>query len=310
MIVKLPFSPNNVLAARIPDWNPEKAIHRRCPVCESGSPQLILERPDKFVVSRYSICGMIYLADIPYQEEIIKFYKNYGNFKRFQRPKKDYSWLKLKWIKLIARQNFYISILEFTGGINGQNICEIGCSYGWFLRLLASKGGQVFGVEIDEEALYFLKENGIHATPIIDTSFEYDIVCLLQLLEHLTNPSEILSIVSKVLNKDGRVLISVPNAGEYTKVGSAWVGFRVDLEHYNYFDLQSLSKLLLNHGLSIEHFWEHAQPAIRGEINTKNNITNPFKKGWMGIRNIIGGLLSENSSQKGSFVLTVVARKF
>jgi len=306
MIFDLPNLPKTVRAAKLPSWTIEKSVHRCCPVCASDSPRPIVRRPDKFIVHLCSTCGMIYLADIPCNEEISNFYKEYASFKEFQKTNRDCSWVKREWF---AKRNRFISILEATGGIKGLNVCEIGCSYGEFLKLIKHRGGKVFGVEIDNDAQCFLKECGIYITSVIDTSVEYDIVCLIQVLEHLISPSEMLSDISKSLKKDGRALISVPNGGEYAKAGPSWIGFRVDFEHLNYFDLLSLTKLLFKHELIVEQFWEHTQPAIKREINTKNYITNPFKKGWMRIRNIISGLLCENISQKGSFVLTVVARK-
>lgn len=128
--------------------------------------------------------------------------------------------------------------------------------------------GKAYGVEVDRGALNFLRLNNFKADSVIDKSNNYDVICMLQVLEHLYSPLETISELSKIIKDDGRLLISIPNAGEYSKIGLGWIGFRVDLEHINYFDLGSLSNLLLNHEFYIEHFWEHNQPVLmRKNIN-------------------------------------------
>ena len=104
----------------------------------------------------------------------------------------------------------------------------------------------------------------------------------------------------------------MPNAGEYLKAGPSWIGFRVDFEHLNYFDLHSLSQLLRQHNLFVEHFWEHLQPSIqrRMTIQKQYYAIGLMKKGLEKIRTIANWIFEEqNIFNQGSFVLTVVARK-
>lgn len=235
-------------------------------------------------------------------EEIEKFYNLYSDFKGLKKPKLKYGWFK-RWRS--AQNNFFIHVLEETGGIKGLKICEIGCSYGNFLELLRFKGGHTYGVEIDNNCLESLKERGFLCSKEIDLSQKYDIVCMLQLLEHIINPSQLLSKIANSICQDGRVLISVPNAGEYYKIGSSWIGFRVDLEHINYWTLHSLAELLIMHGLIIEHFWEHKQPAIQRAISV-----NEFPPIIRFINSAIKKFLNFDVMNIGTFVLTVLARKF
>ena len=139
---------------------------------------------------------------------------------------------------------------------------------------------------------------------------EFDVICLFQVLEHLVEyPSALLADISRSLSKDGRVLIAVPNGGEYAKTGPAWLGFRVDLEHVNYFDLKSLAALLSKHGLFCEHYWEDAQPAIARETHRHREVA---VMRWP--KRIVKALFNRFMVERGilnqgSFVLTVLARK-
>ncbi len=292
----LPPLPESVNAGKIPQWNLTKLIHRPCPVCNEDSPKPIVTRPDKLKVSICQNCNMIYLAEIPCLEDIEKFYSSYGEFKGVGEGIIKQNWLR---IRKSAMTNFFIRILEATGGIKGHNVCDIGCSYGSFLELIKHQGGFAYGVEIDRNALESLKKRGYSVSAEVDLSRKYDIICMLQLLEHLPNPSRLLTKISNALHLDGRILISVPNAEEYFKIGYSWIGFRVDLEHLNYFTLHSLSELLINNNLIIEQYWEHNQPGVQ---RSKKNAAKL-------IRIIDKILIPIYIKQIGSFVLTVLARK-
>jgi len=311
MIEKLTPLPPTVKAGKFPNWNINNLYHRNCPVCNQDIPIPIVTRPDNFIVHRCSKCNMIYLADIPKPDEIYKFYTYYASFKGLKQASKFMNYLKLPKNKIASNKNFFIDILENTGGIKGCSVCDIGCSFGWFLELIRYKGGYPVGVELDNNARNILKKKGIPAFEEIDSNKKYDIICMFQLLEHLVNPSDLLKKVSSSLLEDGRVLISVPNAGEFAKIGYTWIGFRVDFEHVNYFDLHSLSNLLLKHGLIIEHFWEHNQPGVQRIIDIKKLENNIVNRSFKFVKSIIKGFLNNRQyiMQKGTFVLTVLARK-
>ncbi|WP_083800245.1 class I SAM-dependent methyltransferase [Desulfobacca acetoxidans] len=154
-----------------------------------------------------------------------------------------------------------------------------------------------------------LAGKNIPATKFLDLSKKYDIVCLFQVLEHLVNPKKLIDDISQVLNPDARLLISVLNAEEYNKIGHSWVGFRVDLEHLNYFNLRNLSEILLSQDMYIEHFWEHKQPSVARNGDPKINISlfrKLYKKIFISLLRYFCG---DNLYNQGSFVLTVLARK-
>ncbi len=299
-MIELPFLPQNVHAGKPPGWNAQNARRRPCPVCSGDTPAPLVIRPDRFVVHKCKNCGMHYLADIPSPEELAKFYQGYGIHKNYGFGKAGL------WDKISANlNNPFINILENTGGIRGVSICEIGCSGGFFLELLKYRGGNVFGVELDANAAKVLEEKKIPHSESIPEGRRYDVFCLFQVLEHLSRPGDMLETIAGAMEKDGRLLISIPNAGEIAKAGLTWIGFRVDLEHINYFDLASLSNLLSRHGLLLEQFWEHAQPCIPRSGPVKSQPSS-LTINW---RRITGLIYPKPISSQGSFVATILARK-
>jgi SAM-dependent methyltransferase len=192
----------------------------------------------------------------------------------------------------------YCSILEQTGGIAGFRIAEVGCSYGHFLQVLRAKGADVTGIEIDQEALNFLSSIGIPACSNIGQR-ELDVICAIQLIEHLLDPASFVKSASQSLQEGGRLLLSLPNAVGLQEVGPAWIGFRVDLEHVNYFTCRTLADLLAANGLYIEHYWEHGQPGIR---QVRSFLPALMKRG-------LEALFHSPPFADGNYVLTVLARK-
>jgi 2-polyprenyl-3-methyl-5-hydroxy-6-metoxy-1,4-benzoquinol methylase len=241
-------------------------LTRECPVCGGRDADFLCQRPDLLAVERCQTCGMMFVRRIPSERQLTDYYQTYASQKGYtkQRP--------LSWLERAAAcsQNLYIEATEQTGGLVGRTVLDIGCSTGDFLELIKFKGGRPEGVEIDAPAREEARSRGytVHAT--LPGSGPYDVTSALQVLEHLSNPDEMVAAMVRLTKPEGRVLLAVPNAGEVSHLGRDWLGFRVDLEHFNYFTTGTLADLLRRHGLLVEHFWEHRQPhVVRTDIEPK-----------------------------------------
>jgi SAM-dependent methyltransferase len=244
---------------------------------------------------------MTYLPEIPPDEDLEAFYRNYGEYKQLMPGR--VSWLRR--ILPIHAPDPLIELLEYSGGLGGQQVCEVGCSHGRFLSRARKRGAAVFGVELDEAALESLRRLGIPAAKALDTTRKFDVVCAFQLIEHLARPAQFVEEASRVLEPEGRLLLALPNGGECEKVGRAWIGYRVDLEHLNYFSIASLSHLLTRYGLYVEHFWESHQPNI-----PRRNLSPGAATGWKRkAADLLRKLQCEPYQNSGTFVLCVLARK-
>lgn len=255
VIPLLPPLPPSVKAGRVPQWPLDRLIHRPCPVCGGDAPRPICRRPDRLVVACCAACGMHYLPEIPSEAEMQVFYRNYGEYKGLC-PRPEPRWRR--WIPW-QRPNPFLEILLQTGGLAGLQLCEVGCTYGYFLRKCRIAKARVTGVEWDEQALAYLRALGIPAHKSMPDEAAFDVVCAFQLIEHLADPSGFVADVARRLAPDGRLLLALPNGSEVDRIGPSWVGFRLDLEHFNYFSTRTLAALLARHDLYLEQVWEYMQ---------------------------------------------------
>lgn len=258
MTLPLPSMNARVRVGAIPDWDRTNLVHRPCPACLGDSPVPYVVRPDELTVHRCRDCGMLYLADVPSPDQVQAFYARYTGFKHFRpRPRNRLT----NWFRRQADP--YAGILEETGGLKGRRLVDIGCAYGDFLQSARAYGAQTYGVDLDGAALQFVGSLGIPtAMDVSQFSQPFEIATAFQLLEHLADPNGFLDRIAERMDDDGRLLIAVPNGGDAEAVGPGWVGFRVDLEHFNYFTVATMSRLLLRHGFYVESHWEYSQPHV------------------------------------------------
>ncbi|QNP29943.1 class I SAM-dependent methyltransferase [Cylindrospermopsis curvispora] len=100
-------------------------------------------------------------------------------------------------------------------------ILEIGCHTGYFTQFLMQNGHDVLGIEIDESASRVAVEKGckvlccnienIDIQKNIDQKF--DVILLMDVVEHFVYPEKILLSLKSLLKPDGKVIITGPNVG-------------------------------------------------------------------------------------------------
>lgn len=112
-------------------------------------------------------------------------------------------------------------ILPFIGDF-GQNVLEVGCSYGGVLKPFLDRGYNVTGVDINEESINYAKElysdhpykfnlRLIRADILTDRIYaKYDLIILKDTIEHIFNKELLLSRLKELLNPDGKIFIAFP----------------------------------------------------------------------------------------------------
>ncbi len=148
----------------------------------------------------------------------------------------------------------------------GSTVLDIGVADGSVARLLKKMGCRVWGVDIDEEVLTLARE---HCEEVIVgdadqldlgslVSCKFDVILLLDVLEHLKDPLSFLVRASELLTDSGYFVMSVPNVAHvamraqllsgrfpYTDVGI------LDRTHLRFFDPVTAKEFISDAGLVI-----------------------------------------------------------
>lgn len=132
--------------------------------------------------------------------------------------------------------------LKKYGGIkkNGKfKVLEVGCGPGYFLRCIERwfPESEIYGIDIDdsliEHAKLHLKRTILIKHDGQDIPFPddgIDIVCSLQVIEHLERPQSFFTEAKRVLKENGLLIVATPNlTGIPAKIlGEKWQGYRSD----------------------------------------------------------------------------------
>ncbi|MFV9504991.1 MAG: class I SAM-dependent methyltransferase [Oscillochloridaceae bacterium umkhey_bin13] len=98
-------------------------------------------------------------------------------------------------------------------------ILEIGCHTGYFSAYLQRQGYTVFGIEYNAAAVAEAVAQGVDAiqgdiedaTLIKRLGRTFDVIVIMDVLEHLRDPASVLRSLAVLLNPGGKVLITGPN---------------------------------------------------------------------------------------------------
>ncbi len=188
------------------DWEAGDGLeHISCPLCNDKLyVTLLVERG--FNIVRCASCMLVYVNPRPSEKSLGEFYDQYY-------PPESTS----LWERQMARV-FEVEGLKRLNALMGPgHILDVGCGYGFFLKMMKEKGWEVSGVEpsalAGEYAQTALGPNIFRGT-LSEARFEaeyFDAVTLWYVLEHVPGPLEILLEVNRILKRGGVIILRVPN---------------------------------------------------------------------------------------------------
>jgi SAM-dependent methyltransferase len=225
-----------------------------CIVCNGSSTEPVLNRNGfDLVKCRYD--GHLYISNPPSATEVGKIYtREYfeGNcpvgyhHNVFASPKKQIAKAQRKLERIISHT------------ASGR-LLDVGAGPGFFLHL-ADKHYAAEGIDLSYAAVDYARlEFGASITQARFEDFsseggKYSIITMWSVLEHMLDPRENLMHANRLLQEDGLLAISFPNAFGITRYvkGKDWRGFQFP-EHLHFFSNRNLIRLLRETGFDPLH---------------------------------------------------------
>ena len=114
-------------------------------------------------------------------------------------------------------------INQQCGGLTGKKVLDIGCGGGILSEAMAAKNADVTGIDMAEQSLdvakMHLHESGLTVDYQMitaeqfadDNEDKFDVVCCLEMLEHVPDPASIINAAAKALKPNGTLVLSTLN---------------------------------------------------------------------------------------------------
>jgi 2-polyprenyl-3-methyl-5-hydroxy-6-metoxy-1,4-benzoquinol methylase len=153
-----------------------------------------------------------------------------------------------------ARKKEMLHILDFAERTVGpiKNILDIGAGSGIFVEVASISGYTAVGLEPSKSLVDLAKEKKLKVHlgtfPNSRITGEFDLITLIDVIEHLNEPSILIGSLEKSLSKNGTILISTPDVSSKFAKLMKWNWWHFRVAHIGYFDLYTLDLLMKNHG--------------------------------------------------------------
>jgi SAM-dependent methyltransferase len=116
---------------------------------------------------------------------------------------------------------------------------DIGCSMGELLKKIGAR----VSIGVDPDPKWTKEVTALYRT-IDEVQGRFDLITLIQVLEHLNKPQEMMQKVKERLSPGGVVLIEVPNRRAYMTAYNS-------PQHVVAYDMKSLARLVVYAGLEV-----------------------------------------------------------
>jgi 2-polyprenyl-3-methyl-5-hydroxy-6-metoxy-1,4-benzoquinol methylase len=228
-------------------------MKKQCPICKQTKTKIYLKGVQSVYSSKpsniYSCdnCGHFFTDPVPSSKELDDIYTNrYAyNVHSVIHPEKK------------QRASNYAKYIASQGA---KSALEIGCMHGLLLTELAKNGVKAKGIEPDPEAVQICKDLGLDVSVGTLEGFsksksgkKHDAIIMSHVLEHIVQPKKQVELLKNHLNKNGLLVIIVPNSKAPTRkwFGKYWGYWQAPI-HINHFNNQSITHLLKDAGYEVD----------------------------------------------------------
>lgn len=232
---------------------------KACPICDNTSLEIFLTTQDHFLtkeefsIDKCTSCGFLFTNPRPLEENSQAYYQseeyishsdsNKGIMNKIYQLVRTFA-IKQK-VKLVKKY------------IDSGNALDLGCGTGHFLNELSNNGFSVQGVEPGLEARSAAQEQfGLEVSPSLSDIKQkpghYQIITLWHVLEHIYDLKEYLNKIEQLLDKNGILIIAVPNpeSDDATFYKEHWAAYDLP-RHLYHFSRSTIQLLLKNYNYNL-----------------------------------------------------------
>jgi 2-polyprenyl-3-methyl-5-hydroxy-6-metoxy-1,4-benzoquinol methylase len=209
---------------------------------------------------RCANCGSLMILPIPPQKLMQKIYEN--NYRsRVQPHGIDYRVRYSKKYRPTVFNGYTQSLLDVNIDIKRvKSVLDFGCADGIFLEFVKkyfSPQTVLYGTDISADMLGAAKKRGLNVISLADLpslKMKFDLITLWDVLEHSEDPSNIVTILRKMLTPKGRIFIQTPRVGVLADaLGKEWEHL-LPIQHVNLASKEGMRKFIQRMKLEIDGY--------------------------------------------------------
>ncbi len=138
-----------------------------------------------------------------------------------------------------------------TQSVTPGRVLDVGCGDGALSHFLAKKGCEVHGIDTSETAIAYAKSKTskieyphkpkfyIDSVYTFNSKIKFDIIILCDVIEHLQEPDKAIEALKKLLNINGKIIITTPKAQKSGK--------KIDKYHFKEYTKTDFESFLKKH---------------------------------------------------------------
>lgn len=236
--------------------------YENCPLCQSSHIDLNMTTTDytvslsSFELWRCRHCGFLFTQNIPDEQSIGEYYKAEAYVSHTDSSKGFINAVYHKVRNITLRQKR--KLIQQVSGKQTGRLLDVGCGTGAFLNEMQSNGWQVKGLEPDATAVGVCKSKyGIQPGELKELfsldAGSFEVVTLWHVLEHVHQLHAYMEQLSKLIGKNGKLIIAVPNhtAADAAYYKENWAAYDVP-RHLYHFAPATMRKLAHLYGMKVD----------------------------------------------------------
>lgn len=223
---------------------------RNCPLCGADEFEILFVKCG-FPHVKCNLCGLVYVNVILNKEEYEKLWGAEDSWESILEKEHQ-----IKMQTLEARYSLDIAEL-YINNKDDISICDVGCGPGRLLGEAKKRGYYAFGIEPNQRCHNVLRDKEIDYLgdffPLKkEIKRNFDCIFLLNALEHMRNPMQIVLEAKKLMKPLGVIYISVPCIDALVnRIMHEKAGVFGGHSHLQFFNIKTLSAFLEKAGFEI-----------------------------------------------------------